>query len=67
MRQTACLVVNPITVNNFAFPFLLYAAGGASDFMKVPTSLIFLMKLVCRLKKPLIENVKSPVLCYCPF
>ena len=30
LQQTACLVVNPITVGNFAFLFLLHAVG--SDF-----------------------------------
>ena len=32
MRQTACLVVNPITVNNFAVLFNCTPTGRASDF-----------------------------------
>ena len=36
MRQTACLVVNPITVNNFAVLFNSTPAGRASDLMTVP-------------------------------
>ena len=33
MRQTACLVVNPITVNNFADLFNSTPVGRASDLM----------------------------------
>ena len=33
MRQTACLVVNPIPVNNFAALFNYTLAGCASDLM----------------------------------
>ena len=36
MRQTACFVVNPITVNNFAFVFNCTPAGRASDLMMAP-------------------------------
>ena len=36
MRQSACLVVNPITVNNFAGVFNCTTAGRASDLMKAP-------------------------------
>ena len=36
-RQTACLVVNPITVGNFAFFFNCLPAGGTSDSMTAPT------------------------------
>ena len=31
LRQTACLVVNPIKVNNFAYPFDCTTVGRASD------------------------------------
>ena len=31
LRQTACLVVNPIKVNNFSFLFYCTAVGRASD------------------------------------
>ena len=33
MRQTACLVVNPITINNFADLFNCTPVGRASDLM----------------------------------
>ena len=36
MRQTACLVVNPITVNNFADSFNCTPGGRASDLMLAP-------------------------------
>ena len=36
-RQTACLVVNPITVGTFAFLFNCSPAGWTSDSMTVPT------------------------------
>ena len=36
MRQNACLVVNPITVNNFAALFNCTPAGRASDLMMAP-------------------------------
>ena len=32
LQQTACLVVNPIKVNNFAFLFNLQLHAGGSDF-----------------------------------
>ena len=35
-RQTACLVVNPITVNNFADLFNCTPVGRASDLMMAP-------------------------------
>ena len=31
MRQTACLVVNPIKVNSFAYPFNCTTVGQTSD------------------------------------
>ena len=37
LRQTACLVVNPITVGNFAFLFNCTPLGRTSDSMTVPT------------------------------
>ena len=37
LRQTACLVVNPITVGNFAFLFNCTPVGRTSDSMMVPT------------------------------
>ena len=37
MRQSACLVVNPITVNNFAFIFNYTPVGWASDSVMAPT------------------------------
>ena len=37
LQQTACLVVNPITVGNFAFPFNCTPVGRTSDSMTVPT------------------------------
>ena len=36
MRQTACLVVNPITVDNFAALFNCTPAGRSSDLMMAP-------------------------------
>ena len=35
MGQTACLVVNPITVNNFAALFNCTPAGRATDLMSL--------------------------------
>ena len=37
LQQTACLVVNPITVGNFAFLFNCMLLGRTSDYMKVLT------------------------------
>ena len=37
MRQSACLVFNPITVNNFASLFNCTLVGQASDSMMAPT------------------------------
>ena len=37
LQQTACLVVNPITVGNFAFHINCMPVGLTSDFMMVPT------------------------------
>ena len=37
LQQTACLVVNPITVGNFAFLFNRTPVGRTSDSMMVPT------------------------------
>ena len=36
IRQAACMVVNPITVNNFASPFNCTPEDYASDSMMVP-------------------------------
>ena len=37
LQQIACLVINPITVGNFAFPFNFTPAGRTSDSMMFPT------------------------------
>ena len=37
MRQSACLVINPITVDNFATLFNCTPADRASDSMMAPT------------------------------
>ena len=37
LQQTACLVVNPITVGNFSFLFNCTPVGQTSDSMMVPT------------------------------
>ena len=37
LRQTACLVVNPIKVNNFAYLFDCTMVGRASELMTVPS------------------------------
>ena len=37
MQQSACLVFNPITVNNFASVFDCTPVGRASDSMMAPT------------------------------
>ena len=37
LQKTACLVVNQITVGNFAFLFICMLVGGTSDSMIVPT------------------------------
>ena len=37
LQQTACLVVNSITVGNFAFLFNCTSVGRTSDSMMVPT------------------------------
>ena len=37
LQQTACLVVNPITVGNFAFLFNCTLVGLTSDSMMVQT------------------------------
>ena len=37
LQQTACLVVNPITVGNFAFLLNCTPVGWTSDSMTVPT------------------------------
>ena len=37
LQQTACLVVNPITVGNFAFLFNCTPLGRTSDSLMVPT------------------------------
>ena len=40
MRQSACLVFNPITIDNYASFFSCTPVGGASDSMMVPTILV---------------------------
>ena len=40
LQQTACLVVNPSTVGNFAFLFHCKLVGQTSDSMTVPTYLL---------------------------
>ena len=37
LQQTACLVVNPITIGNFAIPFNCTLVGRTSDYMTVPS------------------------------
>ena len=37
LQQTACLVVNPITVGNFPYLFNCTPVGRTSDSMTVPT------------------------------
>ena len=37
LRQAACLVVNPIKVNSFAYLFSCATVGRASDRMTVPS------------------------------
>ena len=37
LQQTACLVVSPITVGNFAFLFNCMPVGRTSDSIMVPT------------------------------
>ena len=37
LQQTACLVVNPIMVDNFAFLFNCIPVGRTSDSMTFPT------------------------------
>ena len=46
MRQSACLVVNPITVNNFAVHFQLHAGGSGFRLYDGP---IIKSKLTIRL------------------
>ena len=45
MRQSACLVFNPITVNDFASLFNCTPVGRASDSMMAPTYSYFLVCL----------------------
>ena len=42
LQQTACLVINPIMVGNFAFLFNCTSLGRTSDSMTVPT-----LRLIC--------------------
>ena len=37
MRQSACLVINPITVDGYATPFNCMPVDRASDSMMAPT------------------------------
>ena len=46
LQQTACLVVNPITVGNFAFLFNCTPVGRTSDSMTVPTKKISIDEMV---------------------
>ena len=48
MRQSACLVVNPITVNKYGFLFNCTAVGQASDLMTALTLIHWLVPDVCR-------------------
>ena len=41
LRQTACLVVNPIEFNSFAYLFNCTTAGRTSDLMTVPYLTLF--------------------------
>ena len=43
LQQTACLMVNPITVYNFAFLFNCTPLGGTSDSITVPTLKTYLL------------------------
>ena len=43
MRQSACLVFNPITVDNYAAFFNCTPVGRASDSMMAPTKLFILI------------------------
>ena len=45
MRQTARLVVNPITVDRFAAIFNCTPAGRASDLMMAPSKIFHLSRL----------------------
>ena len=56
MRQSACLVFNPITVNNFASLFNCMPFGRASDSMMTPAQSFYLIwlepELYCLLLGP---------------
>ena len=43
MRQSACFVINPITVDNFSALFKCTPVDGASDSMMVPTLKLFIL------------------------
>ena len=43
LQQTECLVVNPITLSNFAFLFNCTPVGRTSDSMTVPTLKTYLL------------------------
>ena len=45
LQQTACLVVKPITVSNFAFLLNCTPVGRTSDSMMVPTFCLLLLQL----------------------
>ena len=55
LQQTVCLVVNPITVHNFAFLFNCKPAGRTSDSMTVSTE----SKMECK-DQELIESRTTP-------
>ena len=46
LKQTACLLVNPITVGNFAFLFNSTPVGWTSDSMTVPTKYLSIDEMV---------------------
>ena len=48
MRQSACLVINPITVDNFAALFNCTPVDRASDSLMAPTLIFFVCCLVQR-------------------
>ena len=43
MRQSACLMINPVTVNNFAVLFNCMTVGRGSDSMIAPTKANYLI------------------------
>ena len=47
LQQTACLVVNQITVDNLAFLFNCTLVGQTSDSVTVPAHLCYLLDFFC--------------------